>query len=686
MSVNVIDTLKPKNGGSFPVVEAVDVAVSGSTRLNTALDAKANTSDLATVAASVAGKADASEVLELRNAIAGKANQSSIDSLNTIVATKASQASVDSLNAIVSTKAEEKDLDYIYAAIDKKADNTKVDGLESRVDQKANIETLNNTTKNLQNQIDQIEINATSEAAVAPEVVAARVGQDGTSYGTLKTRIDTEVGALKSRVNEVAVWHTTARDQLEDLNDVKQTCKIMLVITEASVPDNLPSDYPLTGTTGILDVFKASYSSYYTVIQHITLCNNSAFGWVRGYNSQTATWENWRKENVGTFAIKDKVVFSSNARTVLSNLNNAEVDTKYMLMITNASVPDNLPSDFVTNGGYCTLETTKAVYSGNNYVIEQIIESPLLQYFWWRTYNSADGEWSEWLKKYYYTPNTLTIKVGAGQTYTRLRDGIAEAVKTKGSTVIVYPGTYDLTSEFATEIAAATGGQTGIALGNDVTVKFMSGAYVTALFDNSSSWVYNYFSPFYSSGNFTLENANIKASNTRYCVHDEMSGSGTYYAKYINCNMEYANTHTDVNYVQCIGGGLGEHAYITIEGGQYKSSTTVGISSYGTYGTPENCQECISYHNGRVATCDSKIVVKDVYLKDRGYMRFSCYGESTIKSPVEVNNCSEGLPIMFTYETNTYHNINYDIVAYNNTVRNDTVEFQFEKLIDLIED
>ena len=45
MAVEVIDKIKPKNGGSFPIVEAVDVEVSEGVRLPEALDAKADTAD-----------------------------------------------------------------------------------------------------------------------------------------------------------------------------------------------------------------------------------------------------------------------------------------------------------------------------------------------------------------------------------------------------------------------------------------------------------------------------------------------------------------------------------------------------------------------------------------------------------------------------------------------------------------
>ena len=47
MSVKIIDTLKPKNNGSFPIVEAVDVSVSENLRLPEALALKADVSALA---------------------------------------------------------------------------------------------------------------------------------------------------------------------------------------------------------------------------------------------------------------------------------------------------------------------------------------------------------------------------------------------------------------------------------------------------------------------------------------------------------------------------------------------------------------------------------------------------------------------------------------------------------------
>lgn len=159
MSVKIIDTLKPKNDGSFPIVEAVDVAVSDELRLPEALEAKANASALADAVAVIEGKANTSDV-------------------NTSVA-------------------------------------------------------------NLQGQIDQIEISASAEDIVAPEVAAARVGSDSTSYTTLKQRLDSD--------SEKA---SQFRGELSDLNylEIKQATAIGVYNARSTTTESL-TDKP-AGVTG----------------------------------------------------------------------------------------------------------------------------------------------------------------------------------------------------------------------------------------------------------------------------------------------------------------------------------------------------------------------------------------------------------------------------------------------------
>ena len=276
-----------------------------------------------------------------------------------------------------------------------------------------------------------------------------------------------------------------------------------------------------------------------------------------------------------------------------------------------------------------------------------------------------------------YESAKQTLYIGSGLQYSTLKSGIAEAVKRDHCKVVVLPGTYDLISEFAEDISG-TMDVTGIGLKNGVHIVFCDGAKVTALFDNSEStydsttWrrIYDYFNPFYADGNesdFTIENLNIEASNTRYCVHDEQYGNGTYCHKYINCRMKYTNNHQDINYVQCIGGGLGEHGTIVIDGGCYESDTDYGITNVDS-GNAENAQQVISFHNGNNANADSTIIIKDVYAKNRGYFRFGWYGSSTIKSQVQISGCGTGLPALLKAE-GTASTVNFELTESCNDKR-----------------
>ena len=257
------------------------------------------------------------------------------------------------------------------------------------------------------------------------------------------------------------------------------------------------------------------------------------------------------------------------------------------------------------------------------------------------------------------TTDTGIIECGEGKQFTRLRDAISEACKTPNITVKVYPGTYDLKEEFKTEIENNSG--TGIRLSNDVHILFMSGAKSTAIFDDYDSWIYEHFEPFGSQGDgsFILENVDIEAKNCRYCVHDEHAGEGIYTHKYINCNMKQIDTTDLQYYVQCIGGGLGEHGYIEIDGGNYESVTT-----------NEEKQMPISYHNGYKETAYSTINIKNVYLKNKGRFRFGDYGASTLLSQVQIIGCSMGAPTLHVHETTEMDHENFEIFESNCEVRN----------------
>lgn len=95
MPVNIIDTLKPKNGGSFPIAEAADIAVAAEKRLPEALADKADLTALNATNIVVATKANASDVATATNNLQGQIDQIVISaSAEAVVAPEVAQARV----------------------------------------------------------------------------------------------------------------------------------------------------------------------------------------------------------------------------------------------------------------------------------------------------------------------------------------------------------------------------------------------------------------------------------------------------------------------------------------------------------------------------------------------------------------------------------------------------------------
>lgn len=138
MPVNVIDTLKPKNGLNFPVVEAIDVFVEDYENL-----------------------ADA-------------------------ISHFATDVMIEAINKVLSGKADAADLTALEAEVDAKADSS----------------ALATAAANLQAQINEIVTPVTQDA----EVQNARVDGDGTTYTTLKERLDNHDERTTAVQNEVAVF------------------------------------------------------------------------------------------------------------------------------------------------------------------------------------------------------------------------------------------------------------------------------------------------------------------------------------------------------------------------------------------------------------------------------------------------------------------------------------------------
>lgn len=420
---------------------------------------------------------------------------------------------------------------------------------------------------------------------------------------------------------------------------------------------NLPADVDFRGGC-LLFVIRRGNDTLRDWDRQVLLSINSP-GYVYGRLYFRGQWQEWEKVSIEREIIQLGLI--QNASINYDNL----VCGIYGFTARNGT-NIGLPTELLFGGGGILFVFRKSNTSLSDWDRQVLTatEQPGIVYS--RVY--FKGAWQQWGKRESGDATNI-IECGVGKQYTTLRSAIAAAIQANGTKVIVYPGTYDLTQEFATELANHSG--SGILLTNDVHVIFMPGAYVTCMVDVSNEWAYSNFEPFrVNGGNFTLENANINCKNTRYNVHDELGGSDAQYIhRYINCIMEHFDENPNAYYPQCIGGGLGSNGYIEVIGGKYKSTSLYYPSEH--YSSPDDIQQPISYHNGNNASCDSKIVIKDVYLVDKGYLRFGNYGPSTILTPVFVSGCRMYKPVFLMNETWSPSQVqNFEVFSFNNEVVN----------------
>ena len=459
---------------------------------------------------------------------------------------------------------------------------------------------------------------------------------------------------------------TDVSNILPDANNAENETIYALQMYNVTAPAHLPSGFPVDGAVRYLftqtnEVLTQTQKTQYIFDEKWKLI------YLRSYRSATDLWSDWQVFNSDYLTTQNKTIF--NTQYEISDLNNAEVNSVYSIIKTSATNVSHFPADYPDDGSYATLTSYKSNHIGSHYIIMQVLQNYYHKTVWQRMYNSGYDTWGDWDKYSSEDTGGITVECGTGKQYTRLRDAVTAAKAIANSTVIVYPGEYDLTQEFASEIASMTTNKVGLELDNGIYLKFLAGSYVKALFPVSSDTISTYFNPFYGK-NFTLDGLNIESSNCRYCVHDEQAGADVqYHNVYKNCIMKQTTSSesgvTGQLYVQCIGGGLGKNGYIEIIGGKYVSVSDIEATPSG------ELYNAISYHNGANNYADSKIFIRDVYIGDNNIIRFGYYGNSTIKSQILVSGCSMGGAIVVRQETpsGTQYPENFELTEWNNTVR-----------------
>ena len=250
----------------------------------------------------------------------------------------------------------------------------------------------------------------------------------------------------------------------------------------------------------------------------------------------------------------------------------------------------------------------------------------------------------------------LHITVGPGRLFSTIK-GVTEYITNNNiqdAIVYVEPKTYDLVQEYGSAYldSITNDGNIGYGphIGNNTHYIFAEGAKIVFDYQGANVYCADYFSPFNITGSVTLENADIKVNNARYCVHEDLPTSSGVIpdnttVKYINCVMEHqgrtlplSGNHSSYC---CIGGGCNKNTLSIISGGTYKNPVNNWINP-------------ISYHNYNGAE-GSRIILTNVWT-NKG-VRFAQLASHTSECDVTMTGCYCPAGIQKTTNTDTYFHI-----------------------------
>lgn len=251
----------------------------------------------------------------------------------------------------------------------------------------------------------------------------------------------------------------------------------------------------------------------------------------------------------------------------------------------------------------------------------------------------------------------ITKTVGSHNCdFTSLITAIKYAVSKGNVTLELANETFDISNE-----VDYVNDREGIKIGNGLILKGKANTEIICNYTGNVGTIQRDFSLFIAMpSDYTLENVTLKATNIRYCVHDECSGTTTPYKhKYINCNMYHDSSNAQWRTSQCIGGGFGTNATCIVDScifesvAQYESITTdIG----GPYLT-ELRADGFSWHaNVQDLNACNKLIATNNYVKgELGTIRYSSgnQGYNLIS-----NNSFGKEPVAYgnTGETNKWNN------------------------------
>ena len=367
---------------------------------------------------------------------------------------------------------------------------------------------------------------------------------------------------------------------------------------------NLPS----TSNKGLL----ISLSSFNRLLAEtqIYIENNTNILWIRNYANKE--WNSWvafpfLTSEIGkaNYAIDSKTVgdaiknmvsgvgylFYEEATEPLNDFNNLNTNMIYgyasQTNLINAPMKN-------FNGIVCTWGFANASKVQIQYAITFVSSMVFCR-------SCSAGKWTNWSL---LNPENAVFEVGSGKQYT---DPIScfKAVQDYAfhKKIVIYEGEYDIYqlmgghNYFASIDASSASAYDVQPWLSDIEIVGKGRVIFKMNIPNDISrnitWL---FSPINIRGNATIKNITIKASNIRYCIHDE---SG---ANYPNTERLYENVNCEIDTHVAIGCGYSPNTKITMVNCKLHSNSGGAYSYHSKGGITFNAQNCIFSSNATDAS------------------------------------------------------------------------------------
>ena len=393
---------------------------------------------------------------------------------------------------------------------------------------------------------------------------------------------------------------------------------------------------------------------------------------------------------------------SSNYNTLISDLNNAPINTYYTGFTGDATkLPANCPTNIAvpftvktygTNGFIVVQEFTiysnyhvqvnQSYFSGNTWV-RCLTGTPGNRsvYYNWISVGADLQSQIDAIKGNARPVITVDKSATANETnlvynnfYKAMKDAYANSYD-----VYVHAGSYDIIDEYIAVEGQSTydaiaNRWIGVPIGHGMTVKCSAQAYF--VFQNTSAKSPNYLTigqwfavilPL--DGGFRLEGFNCNAKNARYVIHDGGYNNANEFCNHeiINCqlyldNTDFAGQSGLQMYSQVIGGGL-------LSGGIH---VIIKDCIFESKDFADNAG-CVSYHNVSDTVADAKSYntydISGCYFRT-GTARCTYHGTETPVSPFKIHdNFLRSAPIFGAEVPNTDTIVNMEMLSWNNTVQ-----------------